>query len=59
MGWKKMRKRSFPLKPVLELMDCNRIREIAVVDADQHLIGTLEAKHILSHYLHDKAEISL
>jgi len=47
------------LKTVLELMDQNHIREIAVVDGDQHLIGTLEAKHILSHYLHDKAEISL
>ena len=47
------------LKTVLELMDSNSIREIAVVDEDQHLIGTLEAKHILSHYLHDKAEISL
>ncbi len=50
---------SSTLKTVLELMDRNSIREIAVVDEDQHLIGTLEAKHILSHYLHDKAEISL
>ena len=47
------------LKTVLELMDSNSIREIAVVDEDRHLIGTLEAKHILSHYLHDKAEASL
>ena len=47
------------LKTVLELMDSNSIREIAVVDEDQHLLGTLEAKHILSHYLHDKAETSL
>ena len=47
------------LKTVLELMDCNSIREIAVVDEDRHLIGTLEAKHILSHYLHDKTEASL
>jgi len=50
---------SSTLKTVLELMDRNSIREIAVVDEDQHLIGTLEAKHILSHYLHDKAEIHL
>ena len=47
------------LNTVLELMDLNHIREIAVVDADRHLIGTLEAKHILAHYLHDKAEISI
>ena len=47
------------LKTVLELMDRNSIREIAVVDEDRHLVGTLEAKHILSHYLHDKAEASL
>lgn len=50
---------SSTLKTVLELMDHNSIREIAVVDENQHLIGTLEAKHILSHYLHDKAEASL
>jgi len=47
------------LKTVLELMDDNSIREIAVVDNDQHLIGTLEAKHILSHYLQAKAEAEL
>ena len=46
------------LKTVLELMDRNSIREIAVIDEDRHLIGTLEAKHILAHYLHDKAETS-
>jgi len=46
------------LKTVLELMDRNSIREIAVVDEDGSLIGTLEAKHILAHYLHDKAETS-
>jgi len=50
---------SSTLRMVLELMDRKSIREIAVVDEDQHLIGTLEAKHILSHYLHDKAEASL
>ncbi len=50
---------SSTLNTVLELMDSNSIREIAVVDENQHLIGTLEAKHILSHYLHDKAEASL
>jgi predicted transcriptional regulator len=47
------------LKHVLELMDQNHIREIAVVDDDQHLLGTLEAKNILAHYLHAKAEASL
>lgn len=47
------------LKQVLELMDQNHIREIAVVDAGQHLLGTLEAKNILAHYLHAKAEASL
>ena len=46
------------LETVLELMDRNSIREIAVINEDRHLIGTLEAKHILSHYLHDKAETS-
>ncbi|MEN7973620.1 MAG: CBS domain-containing protein [Verrucomicrobiota bacterium] len=50
---------SSTLKTVLELMDRNSIREIAVVDDARHLVGTLEAKHILSHYLHDKAEASL
>ena len=47
------------LQTVLKLMDHNSIREIAVIDEDRHLIGTLEAKHILSHYLHEKAEMSL
>lgn len=48
-----------PLKEVLELMDCNSIREIAVVDENNHLVGTLEAKHILAHYLRAKAETAL
>ena len=47
------------LKRVLELMDQNHIREIAVVDGDGMIIGTLEAKNILSHYLHAKAETHL
>ena len=46
------------LKHVLELMDQKHIREIAVVDADHHLIGTLEAKNILAHYLHARAQAS-
>ncbi len=48
-----------PLKKVLKLMDCNSIREVAVVDAEDRLIGTLEAKHILAEYLHAKTEASL
>ena len=47
------------LKSVLEIMDQNHIREIAVVDADGCIIGILEAKHILAHYLQAKAEIHL
>jgi len=47
------------LKQVLELMDRNSIREIAVTDADGRLVGTLEAKNILAHYLHAKAETAL
>ena len=47
------------LEQVLALMNQSHIREIAVVDADQHLIGTLEAKNSLAHYLHAKAEASL
>lgn len=47
------------LKTVLELMDQNHIREIAVVDADGCLIGTLEAKNILAHYLQARAETNL
>jgi CBS domain-containing protein len=47
------------LKTVLELMEQNHIREIAVVDDDGRLVGTLEAKNILSHYLQTKAEIHL
>jgi predicted transcriptional regulator len=48
-----------PLKQVLELMQQNSIREIAVVNTDGHLVGTLEAKNILSHYLQAKAEAAL
>jgi len=48
-----------PLKDVLGLMDQNHIREIAVVDEDRRLVGTLEAKNILSHYLRAKAEANL
>lgn len=47
------------LRRVLELMDLNHVREIAVVDAEIRLIGTLEAKHILAHYLRAKAESEL
>lgn len=47
------------LKEVIALMDQNHIREIAVVDEDGRLVGTLEAKSILEHYLHAKAETNL
>ncbi|MBN2161558.1 MAG: CBS domain-containing protein [Pontiellaceae bacterium] len=47
------------LKNVLELMEQNHIREIAVVDGEQRLVGILEAKNILSHYLQAKAESTL
>ena len=47
------------LGAVLDLMEQNNIREIAVIDDEQKLIGTLEAKHILSHYLHKRAEAAL
>lgn len=47
------------LKTVLELMEQNHIREIAVVDAEGRLVGTLEAKNILAHYLQAKAEANL
>lgn len=50
---------SSTLKQVLELMQQNSIREIAVVDSRGHLVGTLEAKNILSHYLQAKAETAL
>ncbi|MDF7801762.1 CBS domain-containing protein [Pontiellaceae bacterium B1224] len=50
---------STSLKQVLELMQQNAIREIAVVDVHGHLVGTLEAKNILSHYLKAKAETAL
>ncbi|QHI68138.1 CBS domain-containing protein [Tichowtungia aerotolerans] len=43
------------LGAVLNMMEQNNIREIAVVDEDEKLIGTLEAKHILSYYLQNKA----
>ena len=48
-----------PLKTVLELMEQNHIREIAVIDNENRLIGTLEAKNILSSYLQKKTEASL
>jgi len=47
------------LKAVLDLMDQNHIREIAVVDEDGKIIGTIEAKNILFHYLQAKAESNL
>jgi len=47
------------LQQVLELMEQNHIREIAVEDAAGKLVGTLEAKNILAQYLHAKAEVSL
>ncbi len=47
------------LKAVLELMDQNHTREIAVVDEGGRMVGTLEAKNILSHYLQAKAESNL
>ena len=47
------------LKTVLELMDKNYIREVSVVDEAGCLVGTLEAKNILMHYLHAKAEASI
>jgi CBS domain-containing protein len=47
------------LRQVLELMEQNSIREIPVVDEAGCLVGTLEAKHILGHYLSAKAEMAL
>jgi CBS domain-containing protein len=47
------------LGTVLEMMEQDNIREVAVIDEDRKLIGTLEAKHILSHYLQQKAEAVL
>lgn len=47
------------LKTVLELMEQNYIREIAVVNEAGCLVGTLEAKNILSHYLQAKAKSNL
>jgi predicted transcriptional regulator len=47
------------LKEILALMDQNQIREIAVVDDQGRMVGTLEAKNILAHYLHAKAETNL
>lgn len=47
------------LGEVLDLMNQNCIREVVVVDDDRKLIGTLEAKHILSHYLQNKAVSAL
>lgn len=48
-----------PLKTVLELMEQNHIRAIAVLDPDGHLVGTLDARNILSHYLHRKTEAGM
>jgi CBS domain containing-hemolysin-like protein len=48
-----------PLREVLDLMQLNHIREIAVVDEEGFLIGTLEAKNILAHYLRAKADMEL
>ena len=48
-----------PLKRVLELMQQKSIREIAIVNEAGHLVGTLQAKNILAHYLHAKAETEL
>ena len=47
------------LEEVLELMDRNQVREIALVDEAGRLIGTLEAKHILSHYIQARTEAAL
>ena len=44
------------LQKVIELMELNFIREVAVVDEQGRLLGTLEAKHVLSFYLSEKAE---
>jgi len=44
---------------VLDLMVQNYIREIAVIDANGRLVGTLDAKNILSHYLQEKSTASL
>ncbi len=50
---------STKLKKVLELMDQNHIREIAITDDAGQLVGLIEAKHILSHYLQTKTESNL
>ncbi len=47
------------LKTVIELMNEHHSRELAVVDADGRLIGTLEAKTILAYYLQSKAVSNL
>jgi len=47
------------LKTVMELMDQNHIREIAVVDEQDRLVGVLEAKNILAYYLQAKAEANI
>jgi predicted transcriptional regulator len=44
------------LATVLKLMNQNSIREIAVVDENNRMIGTLEAKHILLQYLQAKTD---
>ena len=50
---------STSLKQVLRMMEMNSIREIPVVDKGGCLVGTLEARNILAHYLHAKAETAL
>jgi hypothetical protein len=47
------------LKQVLELMEQNSRCEIPAVDAAGCLIGTLEAKHFLGHYLSANAKTAL
>lgn len=47
------------LREVLELMEGNQVRVVAVVDEGGRLLGTLEAKNILAYYLRAKAEASL
>lgn len=47
------------LKQVIELMQLNSIREIPVVDDELCLIGTIEAKSVLAHYLKVKTETEL
>jgi CBS domain containing-hemolysin-like protein len=46
------------LETTLTIMGNQDVREIAVVDDNQHLVGVLEAKTILAYYLNKKAHIS-